>query len=272
MLADCHVHTTEKKVSPARFIDRLDCAGVDRAILLSFPPISFGHICELSEFEASLANVMEAAAYSKRVIPFLWIDPLEPDVEEQIEKAAECGIAGFKVICHRYFPGDERPMQVWRLIARTGKPILFHSGILFGRGPWSDYNRPAGFEALFEVPKLRFALAHVSWPWCDECLAVYGHWTSRKEGGTTTAEMFIDTTPGTPRIYRNEVFTKLFNIGYDVEDNLLFGTDNGASYNVSNLRTILEMDREALDLNQVSPERREKYYGKNLERFLGTLG
>ena len=73
---------------------------------------------------------------------------------------------------------------------------------------------------------LRFALAHVSWPWVDECLAVYGKFlnalTRRRE---LSVEMFIDTTPGTPRIYRQEVLTKLMTIGYDVEHNILFGTD-----------------------------------------------
>ena len=36
--------------------------------------------------------------------------------------------------------------------------------------------------------------------------------------------MFIDTTPGTPELYRREVLTKLFKI-YDVKDRVLFGTD-----------------------------------------------
>jgi predicted TIM-barrel fold metal-dependent hydrolase len=159
-------------------------------------------------------------------------------------------------------------MQVWERIAKTGKPILFHSGILYGNGPWSKYQRPVGFEPLFEIPKLRFALAHISWPWCDENLAVYGFWRSRKRRGTTSAEMFIDTTPGTPKIYRNEAFYKIYNIGFDIEDNVIFGTDCNNNYDSEYARSILSMDKEALDNAGASAGQREKYYSKNVLRFL----
>jgi predicted TIM-barrel fold metal-dependent hydrolase len=186
-----------------------------------------------------------------------------------VDKAAAAGIAGFKVICNRCFPGDDRSMQVWERIAKTGKPILFHSGILYGNGPWSQYNRPVGFEPLFEIPRLRFALAHVSWPWCDENLAVYGFWQNRKHQGSTSAEMFIDTTPGTPRIYRREVLGKIYSIGYDIEDNVIFGTDCNSKYSSDYTKEILAMDKDALDNAGVTPVQREKYYSKNILRFLG---
>jgi predicted TIM-barrel fold metal-dependent hydrolase len=218
---------------------------------------------------AALAAVMEMAAYSSRLIPFVWIDPLEEDSFDQVDRAVAAGIAGFKVICNRHFPGDDRPMQVWERIAKTGRPILFHSGIFYGNGPWSQYNRPVGFEPLFDIPDLRFILAHVSWPWHDENLAVYGYWQSRKHAGTTSAEMFIDTTPGTPRIYRQEVFAKIYSIGYDIEDNVIFGTDCNSSYNSAHVRQILEMDKDALDHAGVTASQREKYYTKNVMRFLG---
>jgi predicted TIM-barrel fold metal-dependent hydrolase len=124
------------------------------------------------------------------------------------------------------------------------------------------------FEPLLEIPNLRFALAHVSWPWCDENLAVYGFWNSRKEHGTTSAEMFIDTTPGTPHIYRREVFSKIYTIGYDIENNLIFGTDCTSKYISDYTKQILAMDKDALDNAGVSAGQREKYYGKNMLRFL----
>ncbi|MDR0450184.1 MAG: amidohydrolase [Treponema sp.] len=277
MLIDGHVHTNPTPESKEDLIRQLDAAGVDQIILLSLHPASFapqpGHECESwgkpVAPAAALAQVMEWAAFSSRIIPFYWIDPLEEDAFDQADKAVAAGIAGFKVICNRHFPGDDRPMQVWERIAKTGRPILFHSGILYGNGPWSQYNRPAGFEALFEIPQLRFALAHVSWPWCDENLAVYGFLQSRRRHGTSSAEMFIDTTPGTPRIYRREVMGKIYSIGYDIEDNLIFGTDSSNRYSSAYLRQILAMDKDALDNAGVTPEQREKYYGKNLLRFLG---
>jgi predicted TIM-barrel fold metal-dependent hydrolase len=278
MLIDCHVHTNSTPESKEDLIRQLDAAGVDRIVLLSFHPASFaprpGHESAAwgkpAAPAAALAQVMEWAAFSNRIIPFYWIDPLEKDAFDQVDRAVAAGIGGFKVICNRHFPGDDRPMQVWERIARAGKPILFHSGILYGNGPWSQYNRPVGFEPLFEIPKLRFALAHVSWPWCDENLAVYGYWQNRKRGGTTSAEMFIDTTPGTPRIYRGEVLGKIYSIGYDTEDNVIFGTDCSNRYSADYTKQILAMDKDALDNAGVTPVQREKYYGRNLLRFLGT--
>ena len=276
MIIDCHVHTNPAPQSREELIEQLDIAGIDRMVLLSMHPASFyreskkeGEIFgkPVSPNEA-LAQVMEWVAFSNRIIPFFWIDALEEDAFEQVDKAVAAGIAGFKVICNRHFPGDERPMQVWERIAKANKPILFHSGILYGNGPWSQFNRPVGFEPLLEIPKLRFALAHVSWPWCDENLAVYGFWQSRKERETTSAEMFIDTTPGTPRIYRREVFSKIYTIGYDIENNLLFGTDCSNKYSSDYAKEILAMDKDALDNAGAGPEQREKYFCKNILRFL----
>jgi predicted TIM-barrel fold metal-dependent hydrolase len=275
MIIDCHVHTNPQPQSREELIKQLDIAGIDRIVLLSYSPASFYR--ESTEGEIfgkpvtpafALEQVMEWAVFSDRIIPFFWIDPLDGDAFDQVDKAVAAGVAGFKVISNRFFPGDNRPMQVWEHIAKTNKPILFHSGILYGNGPWSQYNRPAGFEPLFEIPGLRFALAHVSWPWCDECLAVFGYWQNRKYRGTTSAEMFIDATPGTPRIYRREVFSKIYTIGYDIEDNLIFGTDCNSKYRADYAKEILAMDKDAMDNAGVSAEQREKYYSKNTLRFL----
>lgn len=277
MILDCHVHTQSPQADKSRLIEGMDAANIDQCILLSYSPKSFctnggmkgvnaGYALKAEE---SLSLVMEFASYNHRIIPFFWIDPVEEDACEQVEMAVKAGIRGFKVIHNRCFPGDERAMKVYRKIAETGKPILFHSGILYGNGPCSQYNRPIGFEYLLDIPNLRFALAHVSWPWHDECIALYGYWQNRKEGRSTTTEMFIDTTPGTPKIYRQEVFQKLYTVGYRVEDNLLFGTDCNHNYDPDYAKSILEMDREVLDRIGVTAAQREKYYGKNLLRFLG---
>jgi len=270
MIIDCHVHTNSAASSKEELVRQLDLAGIDKMVLLSYHPASFcGDSGKPMQPAAALSLVMEWAAFSNRIIPFYWIDPLEEDAFDQVDKAATAGIYGFKVICNRHFPGDKKPMQVWERIAKTGKPVLFHSGILYGNGPWSQYNRPVGFEPLFDIPKLRFALAHVSWPWCDENLAVYGFWQNRKRQGTTSAEMFIDTTPGTPKIYRREVFSKIYTIGYDIENNVIFGTDCSSNYSSEMAKRILAMDKDALDNAGVSPEKREKYYSANFLRFLG---
>jgi len=248
----------------------MDAAGIGTIVVLSYRPKSF---CRPGQAivspAAALKATMDWAAESDRIIPFYWIDPLEDDAFDQVDRAVSAGIAGFKVICNRHYPGDDRPMRVFERIAAAHKPMLFHSGILYSGTPSSHYCRPANFEPLFFIPSLRFALAHVSWPWHDECLATYGHWQYLKEDGSVSSEMFIDATPGTPEIYREEVLRKIYTVGFGLEDNVIFGTDCNTIYDDAYAREILAMDKRALDAIGVSAENREKYYEKNFLRFLG---
>ena len=66
-------------------------------------------------------------------------------------------------------------------------------------------------------------------------------------GKDLSVEMFIDTTLGTPAIYRNEVLTKLLTVGYDVLDNIIFGTNyNISEYNVEWLKEWLDIELSGL--------------------------
>ena len=84
MIIDCHVHTDSEPQSKEELIRQLDLAGIDRMVLLSFHPASFcREECTDGVFfgkpkapAAALAQVMEYAAFSERIIPFFWIDPL----------------------------------------------------------------------------------------------------------------------------------------------------------------------------------------------------
>ena len=113
-------------------------------------------------------------------LPFFWINPTEEDALEQVEYAAKCGIKGFKVLCSNYYPKEG--MQVYHAIAKQNLPLLFHSGVLWDGRVSSSFNRPMEFEGLMEVQALRFALAHVSWPWYDECIAMFGKLLSASHG------------------------------------------------------------------------------------------
>jgi predicted TIM-barrel fold metal-dependent hydrolase len=162
-------------------------------------------------------------------------------------------------------------MDIWRKIAAAGKPMLFHSGILWDGTVSSKYCRPVEFEAMLDVPKLRFALAHISWPWVDECLAVYGKFQQAlAKRPELSCEMFIDCTPGTPPIYRKEALTKIWTIGYMLENNVLFGTDGGNRHYPREWKaTRLAIDDAIYDELALKPEIRQKIYHGNLLRWLG---
>ena len=205
------------------------------------------------------------------IFPFFWIDPLESDAKNQVDRAIDSGIMGFKVICSHFFPSNPKAIEVFSYIAQKDKPILFHSGILWDGKSSSQYNRPIEFEALIEIPNLRFALAHISWPWCEEHLAVYGKFlNSSALRENVSAEMFIDITPGTPEIYRKKTITDIFKIGYDVKHNVIFGSDSySRNYQSNWAQKWIEIDNGTYKELGLGSDFYENIYGNNLKRFLG---
>ena len=222
--------------------------------------------------ERAIDNVIKWCSKSPTLYPFYWIDPWDPRALEYVDLAVSKGIYGFKVISSRGYPCDDTTMKVYRRIAEANKPLTFHSGILWDGQATSEFFRPVFFEKLMNVPHLRFCLAHVSWPWIDECIATYGklyaaaHWGYRSD---PIGEMFIDTTRGTPEIYRREALTKLYTVGYDFNEHLMFGTDmffNGATAE----QPIGHMSRDdaIFDELKLDEAKRDSYYRKALQRFL----
>ncbi len=272
MVLDGHVHIMSREKNREDFERNLQAAGVDGCIVNSLPPAAFGIIAKPTPAEERLENLLFWTETSETLFPFYWVDPIEDDALVQVKLAVERGVAGFKVICSRHDPGDPRAMKVYAAIAEAHRPILFHSGILWDGKPSSHHCRPVLFEPLMEVPHLRFALAHVSWPWCDECIAVYGKFLSnRSRRPELTSEMFIDTTPGTPPIYRREVLTKLFTVGYDIENNVIFGSDcRTKNYNARWTREWIERDRKIFDELGLPKTVQEQVFAGNLRRFVGA--
>ena len=267
MVIDGHVHLTAGTVEPEALGARLAEAGIDGAGLISFPPPSFGR--GATPWPQRLEHLLCWPQRMPNIFPLFWIDPLESDALEQVHAAAPA-VAGFKIICDRYYVYDERPMQVVREIAAAGKPILFHAGILWDGKNSSRYNQPVHWEALLDVPNLRFALAHAAWPWCDELIAVYGKFlNARDQRGESCAEMFIDLTPGTPPVYREEVLRKLFLTGIDVGGNLIFGSDSSAgNYNVAWTREWMARDSGIYEQLALDRETAAAIFGGNFTRFI----
>ncbi len=116
-----------------------------------------------------------------------------------------------------------------------------------------------------DYPTVRFAMAHIGWPWTDECIAVAGKIMHMRRGrGHEGPQAFIDLTPGTPPIYREEAVRRALTcVG---EDLLLFGSDGGPT-GPSN--GVLKRDKELFAKMGLSQETQEKIFHKNALVWLG---
>jgi len=271
-ILDGHIHINTRDGDRDAFARDVAAVGVSGGVLISLPPPGYAPSFDAPPAPERLDHLIEWAETAGEWYPFFWIDPMEEDACEQAAAAVERGVAGFKIICDRYYPSDPRVLELAGHIARAGKPILFHSGILWNGRPSAKYNRPGEFEALLDVDGLRFAMAHIAWPWCDELIAVYGKFHSAlSERPELSVEMFIDTTPGTPPIYRREALTKLFTVGYPVSENVFYGTDGvTGGYPVDIVRKCIDRDNAIYREIGLSPSVMDAVYADNLRRFVGA--
>jgi len=268
MILDGHIHLMGRgKDSPTAFHRNLKAAGIDGGIVISEP--SHGRPGSIRQ---RLGRALEYARGNRDLFPFFWIEPMEKDAGGQVDAAIAMGAKGFKVIVTNYPPYHPKAMKVFRRIAARGRPILFHTGILWDGSASSINNRPANWECMLDIKGVRFATAHISWPWVDENIAVYGKIQSANwRGGNPVCEMFIDTTRGTPDIYRRDALFKVFKVGYRIEHNVFFGTDNLVDrYDTPRARKMIRDDTRILKALRVGPKVRGAYYADNLRRFVGA--
>jgi len=268
---DLHVHShmdDAGRMTPSRYLERLAEAGVYGSAVFSPGP---GR--KATDGARRLAFVLD---YCKdqpgRLFPVFFISPHEDGAAELAKEAIGRGIAGFKIICFDHYVHDDKTMALLHIIAAAGKPVCFHSGILWNDEPSGHFNRPCNWEYMLHVPKLKFSMAHCSWPWIDECIALYGKIQHAYNNSANLCEMFFDLTPGTPVPYRRDLLTKLFTAGYDVKHNILFGTDcNLGDYSVEWTRKWFNIDNGLYEELAVNENTRRYIYEENFLRFFGAI-
>lgn len=268
MIVDCHVHARGTETA-AEILKGMDAAGLDRIILFAPPPGGMPGLAPSRTMRENSDWIGKIASEAPdRIIPFAWIEPNLPGAVEETEYAVqEVGVKGIKMIPNHWYPTDEIVFPVYEKIQELGVPILFHSGILFGHADGSRFCRPAFYEALINFPKIRFALAHIGWPWVDECLAVAGRFRAESQRTGKPMQMWIDTTPGTPPIWRPEALQKT--LAYLGDERIIWGSDRtGAT--VADAAQTLANDRRILHSLLGAPaETERRWFGENIKAFLG---
>lgn len=296
IIYDGHIHGSPTKPSSAAdFLERSSRSGIGGGLVLSIPPVGNpdAHGVDIPAKERMIKVREFCEACGPTFYPCFWIDVLEKDAVAQVKMAKEIGMRALKVICSHHAPSAGIP--VYREAVKYDLPILFHSGILWDGEDSGNYNRPCDFECMTDVPGLTFALAHISWPWIDECVAFYGKMLHANRAFNKNIRLFIDDAPGTPDIYRRNVFRNFALLGYDLSETLIFGVDsNTAVYDYEWAEYTLNFDRELFaslndefqkfdgyllkavfeKQNKVRPDLNDWFtnsVSRNLLRFLGEI-
>lgn len=270
MKIDAHVHMYGQEKDSGKLMKNLELAGFDGAVVFSSPPDSlFG---KKSDNQERLEHLLQFTRGKDFLYPFFFIDPTEEDAIDQVKIAKEMGVKGYKIICNHFFPGDEKALKIYQWIANQKMPLMFHSGILYdGINVSGKYNRPCEFEGLLSIDGLKFSLAHISWPWTGECIAVFGKFDSFKEKNSDrkAANMFLDLTPGTPPTFREEALRHVFGNDFHVEKNTFWGSDNSAEdYNWEYAKQIRETDEEIFRKLELPQRYQDNIFFDNFKRFL----
>lgn len=219
-IVDCHVHM-HGEPDPAAVVERMDANGVARTLVCSDT--------ERVSLRTTRENLLKTKklfdAAPDRLSGLAWVNPVIPGMAGLAEEAlTELGFAGIKIIPDHWYAYEERLEPFWAKMNELRASILFHTGILYGYDDGSRFCRPLWLEKLMNYPKIRFAMAHISWPWCEECLAVMGRMRAAAGYKSEGWQSYIDLTPGTPGHIRKQAVANA--IEFCGPERILFGTDS----------------------------------------------
>ena len=212
---DAHTHLSgsESEESAEGIVACLDACDVDIAFV--FAPLLNVHSWELidehlndirthNDYCADLCSKAPERLYGFCVLnpaPGLSGGSLKKSVNLMIEEVRRCyhelGLRGVKMIPAQWYPHDPELIPLYREIAQLGMYVVFHAGI-FIDGKQGSYCRPTYFEEIRQVPELKVQLAHLGWPWIDECIAVLDMETNIHGSDPKNWQMRADLSFGPP--------------------------------------------------------------------------
>ena len=200
-----------------------------------------------------------AAEHADVLIPFASIDPHRgaAGVAQVRRLATEFGIRGVKFHpgAQAFYPNDRMAYPLYEVIQAAGLPALFHTGQTGagagapgGMGLRLKYSNPLYLDDVAaDFPELTIVMAHPSFPWQDEALAVATH----------KPTCFIDLSGWSPKYFPPNLVQYANTL---LKERVLFGTDY----------PVLDPDRWMRDFEQlpIKPEVRLLIMKENAIRML----
>ncbi|MEU7890807.1 amidohydrolase family protein [Microbispora bryophytorum] len=200
------------------------------------------------------------AEHADVLIPFASVDPWKgrAGVREARRLVGEYGVRGFKFhpSIQGIAPNDPVAYPLYEAIEELGVPALFHTGqtgigagVSGGGGIRLKYGNPMLVDDVaVDFPELRIILAHPSFPWQDEALAVATH----------KPYVYIDLSGWSPKYFPPQLVRYANTL---LKDKVLFGSDY----------PVITPDRWMADFDklEIKPEVRPKILKDNAVRLLG---
>lgn len=225
LVHDAHTHLagSDSGENVLNILACLDGAGVASAFV--FAPLldvhswhlTDEHLDDIQAHNDYAADVCSQAP--DRLYGFCVLNPapgvasgsIERAVDLMIEEAGRCyhelGLRGVKMVPGGWYPNDPQVVRLYRALADLGMYVVFHSGI-FVDGREGSFCRPTYFEAIHQVPELKVQLAHMSWPWVDEAIAVLDMETILFGGEPTKWQLKADLSFGPPDDWQLDAWQK----------------------------------------------------------------
>ena len=162
--------------------------------------------------------------YPHTFIGFGSVDPWKGKIAvNEVQRCADMGLRGmkFQQAAQGFNPNEERFFPIYEAMIRLNLPAIFHTGTTAvaagspgGRGITLEYCKPIPYidNLAAWFPEMRIIMAHPSWPWHDDQLAVLRH-----KGNT-----YMDLSGWAPKYFPAST---VHNINTLVQDKAFFGTD-----------------------------------------------
>jgi len=224
---------------------------VDATTAMGVPPVPNDEIADA------------ARAHPDVLIPFASVDPHlgRAAVREVHRLVDEQQVRGFKFHpnVQAFHPNDRMAYPVYEAIAEHGLVALFHTGQTGigagapgGAGIRLKYSNPMDVDDVAaDFPGLPIVLAHPSFPWQDEALAVATH----------KPQVHIDLSGWSPKYFPAQLVRYANTL---LADKVLFGSDF----------PMITPDRWLADFEalEIKPDVRPKMLKHNAARLLGLEG
>jgi predicted TIM-barrel fold metal-dependent hydrolase len=264
-IVDSHVHALGHEDADM-IVRAMDRVRIDAICLLSPPWLETVD----RQREALDWMALTVGMRADRLYGYFWVNPLLPEAPDLVRRARSTpGIRAIKLMSDHWYPYDERIRPTLTAIEEAEFPVLFHAGILWSHMDSSRFCRPADFEVMLHYPRIKFTLAHIGWPWVDECLAVQARMrdgVKKITGGENP--MYIDLSPGTPMPVREEALRKALLLGEPAR--LLWGSDDTEPDKLEKASRTLAHDLDLLaNTLEAKDETLSRVFGLNHLEFLG---